>query len=116
MVSWVIGSHDSGRLFSIVASRSGSPGSRLQPQRSHTVTLVAACLANGLSAVIVDPDSAGEEVSHLVDLVSPRAAIVDRDLVEAWDLSSVSTVLAISHELQKGGALIRRLMGSTPAR
>jgi long-chain acyl-CoA synthetase len=104
------------RLGSLFSLWRLDPGDRVfvcSRNDEHTITLVAACLANGLSAVIADPESAVEEVSHLIELVSPRAAIVDQDLADTWDLSSVPTAIAISSELQKGGALIRRLMGST---
>lgn len=104
------------RLGILFSSWRLDPGTRLlvcSRNDEHTITLVAACLANGLSAVIADPESAVEEVSHLIELISPRAAILDQDLVETWDLSLVSTVLTISSEAQKGGALFHRLMGST---
>lgn len=103
------------RLGSLFSSWRLDSGTRLlvsSRNDMHTVTLVMACLAHGLSAVIVDPDLACDEASSLIERVQPGAAILDTDVRSKWDMELVPTVLPISGEVRKGGALFRRLLGS----
>ncbi len=103
------------RLGSLFSSWNLTPGNRVlicSRNDEHTVTLVASSIAHGLSAVIGDPDLACDEASCLIERVSPGAAILDRDLSEKWDLSSVPVVLPITDAAPRRGSVFRRLMGS----
>lgn len=102
------------RFGGLCRARDIEPASRVlvcSRDDEHIVTLVAACLAHGMSAVIVDPDSSANEVRGLLERVEPRAAVVDRTLTESWDLGSVPDLIRISKNEPGGSPLLRKLLG-----
>ena len=78
------------------------------------VTAVLACLHFNLSAAVVDAASTPAEMSHLVDLSKPRAALVDRDQLERWPLDPIANIACVTEQPDRDLSLFDKLLGTPP--
>ncbi len=89
-----------------------TPGDRLLigcGDDGAVVTVVLACLACGLSAVIVDHSATAREADSLIEHVQPDAAVIDESLRTVWPLARLPKILPVSSGIRNQGALFRKV-------
>jgi len=78
---------------------------------SDTVIFFLSLLANGITAVPVNPQTKENRVRSLFRLTEPAALILDADLCSLWQQGSDVPVLKIQKQ-ERASTLLRRLLGS----
>ncbi|HHD63994.1 MAG TPA: hypothetical protein ENK96_06460 [Desulfobulbaceae bacterium] len=75
----------------------------------HAAALFLSLLRSGITAVFIDPDTKPSRVEHLLTVAQPKAIILDKNLLEKWQSTTVNRILAI--EDRKTSNLLHRLLG-----
>ncbi|NET34949.1 MAG: acyl--CoA ligase, partial [Cyanothece sp. SIO1E1] len=75
--------------------------------------LFLACLKNGITAMMLDPDMGTIRANELINLTEPRGLLVDHELIAAWSLTDKTEfILPIKKEKQKKGLLFKKMLKS----
>ena len=112
-VSFRTASDRSARLGGLFSAWGLAPGARLliaSADDQALAILFIACLDHGMTAVIVDHQATASEMTAILDIAMPDAAILDQALTAAWPLAAVPRVLAIAGAAKPSlfGKLLRR--------
>ncbi len=81
----------------------------------RTIMLFLSIMASGITAVVIDPDTAKSRAESYLRSVSPRALFLDEKIKEKWDLQDAENLFEISTSSRKP-TLFKKLLGRQPAK
>jgi len=81
---------------------------------TSTIMLFLSALASGITAVVIDPDTAKSRAESYLRRVSPRALFLDKKIKEKWDIQDVENLFENNSNSSKP-TLFKKLLGRQPA-
>ena len=77
----------------------------------HAAILFISLLVNGITAVIIDPDTKKTRANHLLEVSQPQGIILDTEIHAEWQIDNIQHVLKI--DTSKRSNFFNRLLKST---
>jgi len=103
-----------GQLTTYFRSMGLKPGNRLvfsSRDEALVSILYTGLIANGITAVLIDPDSGAKRALAIIDHCSPECILVDADLISRWKLNSFQSRVLVPVRTGKRTEFFRQLFG-----
>jgi len=101
------------KLASFFIEKGIKPGDRVviaSNDDASVILLFLSILANGITAIIVDPDTTKNRADSYYNLLEPKALFLDKKIKDSWRIEEVSQVIEIKTAGNKK-SLFKKLLG-----
>lgn len=102
--------HKLTKLFDDAGLKEGSRVILSSHNEQYMVEWFLALLLNGITAVILDPESTLKEANGIVERADPDGIVVDKELWEKWGLESVSEGMSLAMRIASPPAVQNNLL------
>ena len=103
-----------GKLTALFRSRGIKPGDRIiiaSKDHPESCILLLSLLKNGITAVMLDPDTRQKRVNAILGRVKPAMIFADKEILELWRTGDEVPTVAIIEGVKTEGRLFNKLLG-----